>query len=60
MPNISNWDTKNVSDMGYIFYECSSLSELPDISKWNTKKVSNIYQSFNQCVSLLVIPHLYH
>ena len=44
--------------MGYIFYECSSLSKLPDISNWNTESVSNTLHHFDECISLLVIPHL--
>ena len=39
LPNISKWDTSNVTYMGYIFSRCCSLSYLDDISNWNTSKV---------------------
>ena len=31
--DLSKWNTNNVKDMSYLFYNCSSLSSLPDISK---------------------------
>ena len=37
LPDISKWDTKNVTAMNYMFSVCCSLNSLPDISKWNTK-----------------------
>jgi len=58
LPDISNWNTSNVTNMDSIFKQCLSLSKLPDISKWNTKKVTNINNRFDECISLLVIPHL--
>ena len=42
LPDISKWNTKNVSDMKGIFYECPSLKSMPDISGWNTNNVSDI------------------
>ena len=36
-PDISKWDTKNVTTMKYLFDDCTSLISLPDISKWDTK-----------------------
>ena len=42
LSDISDWDTKNVTDMSYIFNKCSSLVSLPDISKWNTENVTNM------------------
>ena len=49
---------KNVINMGFIFYECSSLSLLPDISKWQKPNIIYKNQCFNECFSLLEIPHL--
>ena len=34
LPDISNWNTTNVTNMNSIFYYCSSLTSFPDISKW--------------------------
>ena len=42
LPDISKWNTNNVTDMRYTFSGCSgcsSLSSLSDISKWNTNNV---------------------
>ena len=36
LPDISKWNTNNVTNMNYIFSNCRSLKELHDISKWNT------------------------
>ena len=38
LPDISGWDTKNVTDMNSMFYNCRSLISLPDISKWELNK----------------------
>ena len=48
-PDISNWNTKNVTNMKGLFYCCNSLQSIPDISKWNTEKVKNISQIFSEC-----------
>ena len=52
LPDISKWDTKNVTFMSYMFRECSSLISLPDISKWDTKNV-NMSDMFDKCHNLL-------
>ena len=43
----------NVTNMSYMFYECSSLSSLPDISKWNTNKVTDINSIFDECPNII-------
>ena len=50
LPDISIWNTNNVTDMSYMFYECIQLSSLPDISKWNTNNVINMKGMFS-CVN---------
>ena len=42
LPDISKWNTINVSDINNLFSHCSSLLSLPDISKWNINKI-NLY-----------------
>jgi len=42
LPNMSQWNTNNVTKMNKLFSGCKSLSSLPDISKWNTNKVYNM------------------
>ena len=52
LPDISNWNTNNVTNMWGIFCGCSSLSFLPDISKWSTNKVKDMRYMFRGCSSL--------
>ena len=33
IPDISKWNTDNVTDMSRIFAKCSNIISLPDISK---------------------------
>lgn len=49
--DLSGWDTKNVTDMGGMFYYCVSLSSL-NLAGWNTKSVDNMGDMFNNCKSL--------
>ena len=58
LPDISNWNTKEVTDMSKIFYGCSLLESLPDISKWNIDNVRNINSLFWECSSLISLPDL--
>ena len=37
----------NMTDLSYMFYECSSLLSLTDISKWNTTIITNMSNMFN-------------
>ena len=52
-PDISNWNTGKVKDMGYSFGKCSSITSIPDISKWNTDRLQNLEKMFTGCPSLL-------
>ena len=40
LPDISKWNTENVTDKNGMFYKCSNLLLIPEISNWNTKNVS--------------------
>ena len=51
-------NTENVSDMSYMFNNCSSLLNLPDISKWNTEKVKDISHMFQNCELLTSLPDI--
>ena len=53
LPDISKWNTNNVTNMRFIFYGCSSLSSLPDISKWNTINVNNMHDMFCVCSNII-------
>ncbi len=41
-------DTSQVTDMGRMFYGCSSLTSL-DLSNWDTSKVTNMSSMFQSC-----------
>ena len=56
--NISKWYTDNVTDIGGIFYGCSSLYSLPDKSRWNINKVTNMNNVFYKCLSLSSLPNI--
>ena len=47
----SNLNTKNVTNMFGMFFNCPSLTSL-DVSKFNTKNVTNMQSMFNNCSSL--------
>ena len=49
---------KNVTNISYMFNDCSSLLSLPDIYNWNTNKVTNISYMFNSCSSLSSLPDI--
>jgi surface protein len=53
-PDISKWNTNNVTNMSYMFNRCSSLSSLPDISKWNTNNVTNMSAMFSGCLNIII------
>ena len=40
LPDISEWDIRNVTDMSCMFGRCSSLKSLPSLYalKWNTER----------------------
>ena len=46
--NISNFNTKNVTDMSFMFYGCSSLEEL-NLSNFNTNNGTNMSSLFYEC-----------
>ena len=58
LPDISKWNTSEVTDMSKMFYNCKSLTVLPDISKWNTKNVTNLKKMFYNCTSLISFPDI--
>ena len=47
-----------ITNMSYMFYECSSLKSLPHISKWNTSYVIDMSHIFNGCRKLKSIPDI--
>ena len=52
LPDISKWNTPNVTNMFGMFYKCSLLKSLPDISVWNVSNLENLSFMFAECSSL--------
>ena len=52
--DVSNFDTKNVTNMGYMFYECYGLTTL-DVSNFDTKNVTDmrLMFSFNSALTTI-------
>ena len=58
MPDISKWDTRNIFNLSFLFFECSKLEELPDISKWNANNAVYLVGLFFKCSSLISLPDI--
>ena len=50
--DLSNFNTTNVTDMGWMFYECHKLKEIKGINNFNTINVNNMRGMFNKCKEL--------
>ncbi len=49
--NLNQWNTENVTDMGYLFAGCSNLKTL-EISNWDTSKVTTMIGLIHECKGL--------
>ena len=49
--NLSSFNTSNVEDMGFMFYECCSLESL-NLSSFNTNNIKYMGYMFNKCKNL--------
>ena len=58
LPDISNLNTSNTTNMSNMFHGCSSLKSLPDISTWNTSNVKDMSNMFFSCSSLISLPDI--
>ena len=52
---ISALDTSNVTNMSYMFYQCSNLTSIPQL---DTSNVTNMERMFRSCTNLTSIPQL--
>ena len=48
---LTNLDTSNVKDMGAVFSNCSTITNL-NLSRWDTSNVTSMFQMFDRCTSL--------
>ena len=55
---INNWDISNVTDISYLFSNCTFIKTLPDISNWDTSNITNISNLFYHCINLTSIPDI--
>ena len=53
--NLSKWNVSQVTDLGYMFSTCYSLTSIGDVSSWDTSKVTQMNYVFYQCHKLTVI-----
>ena len=51
---VSHFDTSKVTDMEFMFYNCSHLTAL-DLSSFDTSKVTDMYAMFNYCSRLTAL-----
>lgn len=52
--NLSKLDTRNVTDMSWMFYSCQALTAL-DVSSFGTGSVTSMLCMFSECVSLTTL-----
>ena len=50
--DLSNFNTQNVTSMGYMFSGCKSLLSI-DLSNFNTQNVTSMESMFSDCNSLI-------
>ena len=58
LKNFEGFDTKNIKNMSYMFYNCFSLEKLPYIAKFNTSNVTDMNHMFYNCSSLKELPDI--
>ena len=56
LPDISEWDTKNVKNISSMFEFCSSVKSFPNLSKWETKNVKDMNNMFKFYHLLKTVP----
>lgn len=49
--DVSNLDTSKFTDMSYMFFYCTSISNI-DVSRWNVGNVTSMQGMFEGCLSL--------
>ena len=50
--DVTNFNTSNVIDMGFMFNKCHKLKEIKGINNFNTKKVTSMIRMFKECNEL--------
>ena len=52
--DLSTFNTKNVTDMKYMFYNCTNLKTL-DLNNFDTSKVTSLFSTFQGCSNLEIL-----
>ena len=55
---IKKENIKNIIDMSFIFYDCTSLKSIKNFPKLNTKNFTNIFGMFYNCNSIKTLPDI--
>ena len=50
IPDISEWNVSNVTNMSYMFYD---FINIPDISKWDVSNINNMICFMNEIILLI-------
>ena len=50
--DLSNFNTANVTDMSYMFNECSNLKQIKGITYFDTSNINNMSEIFSNCNKL--------
>ena len=57
--NFLKYNNYNITDISYLFSDCSLLESLPDnISNWDISSITNLSSIFSNCNSLRTIPDI--
>ena len=48
----------NITNAGYMFYNCTSLLSCENINNWNTTNINDMNSLFYNCMSLLSLPDI--
>ena len=56
--DMSKWNTENITDMTYMFYNCNKSLTLPDISNFNTQNVTKMDYMYANNIHLLSLPDI--
>ena len=51
-------NVNEITDMSFIFYDCSNLISCNDLSKWNTSKIKDMHKIFYGCSILKSLPDI--
>ena len=50
--DLSDWDTKNITNMNAMFHGCDNLTSIEGLNNFNTSNVTNMNHMFYKCSSL--------